>query len=221
MIQALIFDFDGVIIDQSEALFQAYQHILKRFKVHYSVDDFNRYFGLKGTEHLCCVLEPQGIMLDDDELEKLIAERDRFYIRLCGAQTQMLPGVKRLLDAAREHGVPLGLATSTCRRNLDYFLPRLGIEEYFDATVAGDEVTSGKPDPEAYIAVCSALCVEPALCLGIEDTDYGVAALKRAGLRAVAVTLANRREHDFAQADIVVSSLAELSWKQIEDITKG
>ena len=159
-----------------------------------------------------------NIELSDEELNKLVAERDIFYRQICSEHLEALPGVKSLLVDLRQNNLKVGLATSTSRGNIEFFLPKLGIYDYFDQIVAGTDVTCGKPDPEIYLKTCKKLDVKPINCVGIEDTEIGVNALKNANMKSVAVTLTNRKEYDFSDADLVVKTLEEINFNMVKEL---
>jgi len=215
MIQAVIFDFDGILLDTSNQLYRGYKKVFKRFNIDYKKEQFNENYGLKTKEHFKKVLSENDIGTSNEELNKLVEERDNFYRHICNENLKSLPGAQKLLDELKNKNIKLGLASSTSRGNLNFFLPKLGLQAYFDHILAGNEVTRGKPHPEIYLTVCDHLNVEPSYCVGIEDTDKGINALKNANMKAVAVILTNRKQYDFSKADLIVRSLEELNWSKI------
>ncbi|RLF93233.1 phosphatase, partial [Thermococci archaeon] len=144
-----------------------------------------------------------------------VEERDIFYRGICN-NLELLPGARKLLYELKNKNIKLGVASSTSRGNLNFFLPKLGLQDYFDHILAGNEVTRGKPHPEIYLTICDHLNIKPSYCVGIEDTDKGINALKSANMKAVAVTLTNRKKYDFSKADLIVRSLEELNWSKIK-----
>jgi HAD superfamily hydrolase (TIGR01509 family) len=218
MLEAVIFDFDGVILDTSDQLYHGYKRIFKRYGVKYLEEQFNENYGLKTKEHFNKVLLENNITLSDEKLDELVAERDINYRKDCSVDLEPLPGTVELLTDLSDHNIKLGVASSTSRDNLDFFLPKIGVESYFNFTLAGTEVSSGKPNPEIYSRICEHLNVDPKSCIGIEDTDKGIAALKNAGMKAIAVTLTNRKKYDFSKADLVVYSLEELNLDKLSSI---
>jgi HAD superfamily hydrolase (TIGR01509 family) len=117
-------------------------------------------------------------------------------------------GALDLLDALRERGVPLGLVSSSYRRLMDAALDTLGADR-FDVTVAGDEVTHGKPDPEPYLTACHRLAVEPSRTVVLEDTATGVRSAEAAGCLVVGVP--SVAPIDVAPGRRIVTSLRAVS----------
>jgi len=215
MIQAVIFDFDGVLLDTSDQLYQGYKKVFTRLNIDYKKEQFNENYGLKTKEHFKKVLSENNIRISNEELNKLVEERDIFYRGICN-NLELLPGARKLLYELKNKNIKLGVASSTSRGNLNFFLPKLGLQDYFDHILAGNEVTRGKPHPEIYLTICDHLNIKPSYCVGIEDTDKGINALKSANMKAVAVTLTNRKKYDFSKADLIVRSLEELNWPKIK-----
>ena len=156
-LKAAIFDFDGVLLDTSNQLCEGYKRVLAGFGVEYKVEQFNENYGLKTKEHFAKVLRENNIKLQEHELDGLVKERDVFYRKKCQDVTEPLPGVVGLLEELKKNGLKIGVASSTSRDNLDYFLPKIGILKYFDYILAGTEVSHGKPHPEIYLKTCEKL----------------------------------------------------------------
>ena len=119
-----------------------------------------------------------------------------------------LPGVRELLDSLDANGVPRAIVTSTPRANLDLILASLGLTERFQALVAEEDASKGKPDPEGFLVAAERLGVSPAHCVVIEDAPAGLQAAKAAGMRAIGVTTTHPAP-DLADADLVVDTLTE------------
>jgi beta-phosphoglucomutase len=203
-LEAVVFDFDGVLLDTSDQLYIGYKRVFAKFGIEYHEWQFNENYGLKTKEHFNKILIENNKKLTDEQLNQLVVERDEFYREKCQEVTEPLPGVVKLLKDLKNKDIKLGVASSTSRDNLDYFLPKINILQYFDCTLAGTEVSHGKPNPEIYLKLCDMLKANPIKCVGLEDTDKGVAALRNAGIYAIAVTLTNRKKYNFSKADLVV-----------------
>ena len=118
-------------------------------------------------------------------------------------------GVASVLDWADANGVPVAMASTTSRENLNALFAALGgIEERFAFVSDVATVKRPKPDPEVFTVVCERLGVEPSECVGIEDTGVNVAAPVEAGLRTIAFPGENAREQDYSRADVVVDELS-------------
>lgn len=133
---------------------------------------------------------------------------ERFRERTAGEGP--LPGVADALDAAREMGLRVGLASSSTRAWVVPQLRALGLLDRFDAIRTADDVRQVKPDPELYRSVLAALGVEPAHAVAVEDSPNGALAARRAGMRCVVVPNAVTLHLAFGEVDLRLGSLAEL-----------
>ena len=138
-----------------------------------------------------------------------------------GRRTEMilantvLPGVLHHLDAARELGLKLGVASSSTGDWVRGHLARLGILERFECLRCRDDVANAKPEPDLYIAVLQCLGVPPSEALAIEDSPHGITAAKRAGMRCVAIPNSITARLDLSHADLTLTSLADLTLRQL------
>ena len=122
---------------------------------------------------------------------------------------ERVPGATELVRALHREGVPLGVATSGQRGYAEGLLAELGLRECFSTVVTADDVRTGKPHPEGFLAACAGLGVPPERAVGFEDAPAGVAAVKAAGMTCVGVTTTVPAEL-LAEADHVVADLKEV-----------
>ena len=121
-----------------------------------------------------------------------------------------LPGVIRLINSLNEHGFKIALASSAPIENIRLVTQGLGIDDFFQAIVSGQEVAEGKPSPQGFLLAAQRLGVAPDNCIVIEDAVAGVTACQRAGMHCIAVTNTHPRER-LAEADLIVDTLEELA----------
>ncbi|MFT3870260.1 MAG: HAD-IA family hydrolase [Nibricoccus sp.] len=205
MIRAFIFDFDGLILDTESPIIEAWAQLHTRAGL---LCDHRQALDLIGeVDH---DFDPWHVFPTHFDRQQLEDEH-RTLTRAITRQQPLLPGVRERLDEATQLGLKLAVASNSSHRHVDGHLQRLGLFEYFATTRCRDDVARGKPEPDVYRAVIDALGIPPGEAVAFEDSKAGVIAAKRAGLRAVAVPNNCTRHHDFAQADLVASSLAELT----------
>jgi HAD superfamily hydrolase (TIGR01509 family) len=208
MITALVFDFDGLICDTETVVFESVQRVFRDHGVDLTLDEWLPAVGAAEAPDWPVLLEAAvGRPLDRAMLR---AARQGHSDELM-AVLALLPGVEALLDAARAAGVPCAMASNSPREWVAGNLERLGLAERFDVVVAVDEVTRPKPDPEPYLRAVAALGASPATTVGLEDTEIGLTAAHRAGLYTVAVPGPMSAHHDFSAADLVVTSLTDVT----------
>lgn len=205
MIQAFIFDFDGLILDTESPIIDAWMQVHTDAGLTCAHQQALDLIG--EVDHSVDFWSAFGPAADRIALEQKMRQIKRARIE---AQ-DLLPGVRDRLNEAREQGLKLAIASNSPHRWVDGHLQRLGLFEYFATTRCRDDVARGKPEPDVYRAVIEALGIAPGEAVAFEDSKAGIIAAKRAGLRAVAVPNNCTRHHDFSQADLLANSLAEFT----------
>jgi HAD superfamily hydrolase (TIGR01509 family) len=182
-VAAVLFDMDGLLIDSEPVWYDVESAVVARLGGVWTPADQAACIG--GTMAASCryMIERTGASESAEQLsEEMVDEMVARFRRYLPVKDGALP----LLDALRERGVPLGLVSSSYRRLMAAALDTLGVDP-FDVTVAGDEVTHGKPDPEPYLTACELLGVDPSDTVVLEDADTGVRSAEAAGCIVVAV----------------------------------
>jgi HAD superfamily hydrolase (TIGR01509 family) len=215
MIRALVFDFDGLILDTEYPDYQSWQEIYQAHGAHLPLSAWERSIGSMDLDLLdpYAYLEAQiGRPVDREEIR---ARRRSRLAELVAAQS-VLPGVEDYLADARRLGLKLGLASSSSRAWVTGCLAQFGLNgTTFDCIRCGDEVKRTKPDPELYLAALDALAVRADQAVALEDSPNGVAAAKGAGLYCVAVPSTLTRRLPFDRADMRLNSLADMSLEKL------
>ena len=207
MIRAIVFDFDGLILDTEEPIYRSWLEVYEAHGEDLPFEQWVKTVGSTNTEfHPQHHLEERlGRPLSKEVIERRIGRRTELIL----AQ-QLLPGILQQLDAARSLGLKLGVASSSTRDWVSGHLTRLGILNRFDCVRCRDDVTNAKPAPDLYIAVLACLGVNSSESLAIEDSPNGVVAAKSAGMLCVAIPNSITARLDLSHADLVLRSLAEV-----------
>jgi HAD superfamily hydrolase (TIGR01509 family) len=212
LIRAIVFDFDGLILDTEEPIYRSW---LEVYEAHGEDLPFDRWVLTVGSTD--SVFHPQHHL--EEKLGRPLAEevltrrRDRRTEMILA--NHVLPGVVQRLDEAREIGLKLGVASSSTREWVSGHLARLGILDRFDCLRCRDDVANAKPEPDLYLAVLACLGVGAGESVAIEDSPNGVAAAKRAGMKCVAIPNSITARLDLSHADLILNSLAELTVAQL------
>ncbi len=205
MIRALVFDFDGLILDTETPLIDAYAAVHEQHGV-----VFDRSLFIRSVGHADYSFDPwHGFSPHADRAELELqrrAAKDDFIL-----QQPVLPGVAALLESARAEELKVGLASNSSHAWCDAHLTRLGLFRHFHFVACREDVTSPKPEPDLYRLALNQLGVRPHEALAFEDSHTGSLAARRAGLKVVAVPNPSTAHHDFSHADLKVASLAEVT----------
>ncbi len=215
---AVIFDFDGVIVDTEPLHYQAFQKVLKQFGLSFSWQEYvDIYMGFDDRDAFIEAFTAKGKTVAPSELHDLIDRKARCFqhiIRDDGVTAY--PGVVDLITKLHHERVPLAISSGALRSDITPILETLHIGDCFDIIVTADDVAKSKPDPACYRLAFEKLSARnrsPAISLSrtiaIEDTPAGITSAKAAGLQVVAVTNSYSRGI-VSEAAGIVSSLEEL-----------
>jgi HAD superfamily hydrolase (TIGR01509 family) len=204
-IRALVFDFDGLIVDTEGPIFRAWQRI---YREHGQELPRERWLTIIGTatgpfDPLLDLRKRTGEALAGDALDAL----ERRYYQEATAMQQLLPGVERYLADARRLQLKTAVASSSKATWVMDHLERFGIQENFDAILCREDVSRTKPDPELYLKALERLAVTPSEAIAFEDSANGIRAAKAAGIFCVAVPNPLTADMDLHQADLRLESL--------------
>ncbi|MCC6500491.1 MAG: HAD family phosphatase [Anaerolineales bacterium] len=219
MLKALLFDFDGLILDTETPDFLVWKNIYQEHGFEFPHGEWGKIIGGNGltdfdaASHLS--LLSQG-RLDSVSLR---ARHSVESLAMLDAQAVM-PGVLDMIHAAKAHGLKLAIASSSHHSWVDTHAKRLGIFHLFDAVVAADDVGVGrtKPNPDLFLTALNQLQVAKESAVVFEDSPNGVKAANRAGIFVVAVPNQATSILSFDGANRVVQSLAELTFQRLNDL---
>jgi len=209
MIRALIFDFDGLIIDTETALIDAFAMVFAR-----AGKPFSRQRALDAVGRVDLPFDPWATFGPNADRAALERELQHFNRELV-AKRPVLPGVKSYLQEARRRGLHVGLASNSDHAHVEGHLRRLGLLAAFDYLRCIEDVPAGKPAPDLYRAVIDHFGVAGSEAIAFEDSTHGARAAKAAKLWCVAIPGPSSLHHDLAHADLTVSSLAELPFEDL------
>jgi len=183
---AIIFDMDGTMVDNMALHNQTWLDYLTEAGVQPDAQTFNDRTAGKTTPEIIRLY--LGQHLSEAEIRNHSAEKELRYREKFSLGAKPIPGLKDLLHAARGRGIKLGVATSAPPENVRVVLESLGLVDFFDAVVNGEEIEKGKPDPEIFLTAAERLQTPPARCMVFEDSHLGIEAALRAKMRVILVT---------------------------------
>ncbi|QKW36490.1 HAD family phosphatase [Actinomadura sp. NAK00032] len=182
-LQAVMFDMDGLLIDSEHVWLEVETEVMAWLGGEWTPAHQERLVGGSIAIAVDYMLELTGASADPAEIARRMLDGMTERLTAC---VPMMPGAKELLAAVRAAGVPAALVSSSHRRLIEPVLDAIG-REHFALSVAGDEVSRTKPDPEPYLTAAARLGADPARCVVLEDSPNGVAAGEAAGCATVAV----------------------------------
>ena len=206
MIRALIFDFDGLIVDTETPALESWREIYAEYGHELTLDLWKDALGRAPGEgfdalsHLATLVDPPF------DQAALLARRMERKHALCITQP-LLPGVERMLAQARELGLPCAVASSSDRAWVEGWLRRHNIAAAFACVRTADDVAAAKPAPDLFLSAAACLGVPPHACLVFEDSPNGILAARAAGMRCVAVPCTITAQVALPPADLVLASL--------------
>ena len=211
---AVIFDFDGIVLDSETPEYESHRRIYERCGVTLTVDEWCGVIGTWSEGHdeqwftrLCAQ------SADAPAREAYFAERRRIFEEI--VPTDPMRGIPELLTALRGAAIPAAIASSAPARWVVAAIERLGIRAFFDAVVTGDEVVHRKPAPDVYLEAARRLGVDPAQSVAIEDSGPGITAARAAGMKAIAIPHWLTHTHDLNGADLTVAHAGELTLEHL------
>ena len=210
MIKAVVFDFDGLIIDTESLWYSAFNEVLQDYGHELPYEVFAQCVGTSDEALHAFIEEKIGL----ESIESIV-QLARANHRLKTDQLEIRAGVKAYLAEAKREGLLIGLASSSRREWVEGFLVKLGIREEFAVIKTGDQVERIKPDPALYTLAVEALGVQPAEAVAFEDSANGAKAAVAAGLHCVIVPNDATRELVFEQYSLRLESMSDMSLQNV------
>ena len=219
MIEAVIFDKDGVLMLTELIYHKAYQDALRHFgaRGEYTWEEHRKRSGMRTSETFLVLRKKFGLTISLDEF---IPEYRKRYTDLIMAEGLTVPeGVRELLFALKKINMPISIATGGSRKSTDLTLEKTGLASEFEIVVTSDDVAKGKPDPEIFLLAAKRMGVPPHKCLVIGDSINDVLGAKAAGMKVIAITDDfYSRDPELALPDIEVNEFKEITLEMLKSI---
>jgi len=216
MLRLVIFDFNGIIVDDEPIHFKLFQQVLGEEGIILTEDAYYaRYLGFDDRGAFIAGFRDNDRAWTDQKLSELIARKALYYQNAIRNHVVIFPGVKSLIYELAP-SVPLAVASGALRHEIATILTTAGLLNYFQAIVSAEDVEQGKPEPEIFLTVLAKLNagakpqIEPADCVVIEDSKEGIRGARAAGMKCLAVTNSHPAEL-LGEANVVVKSLEEVT----------
>jgi len=216
MLKAVIFDFDGVIVDTEGLHLRAFNEVAAPFNIEISEKDYyGKYLGLNDREVFEILVADNRLIGCTDKIAGLVVQKTAVFKQLAATEAAVIEGVTEFLDMLKQNNIPAAICSGALESEIKLLLTGTELSGYFHVIVAAEHVTKGKPDPEGFLL---ALCrlneklntdIKPTECIVIEDSHWGLQAAKAAGMHPLAVTNTYTAER-LTLAEKIVAKLAEL-----------
>jgi len=213
MIKAVIFDFDGLIVDTESVWFDAYKEVLHRYEVELTLQKFSEVVGTSDE----ILFDFINSNLKEPIEKELIEQMAKELVDEKLLEPSLRESVEDYLISAKNAGLQIALASSSSREWVESFLKKLNIYEYFSVIKTKDDVKKVKPDPELYLKAIEEIGVQVSEAISFEDSLNGLIAATKAGLHCVIVPNQVTSHLEFENHSLRLSSMAE---KSLEDVIK-
>jgi beta-phosphoglucomutase-like phosphatase (HAD superfamily) len=227
MLQAVVFDFDGVLVDSEPMHYRAFLRIAREQGFDYELS-YERYIevyiGFDDRDMFRHLLSELSRPADEALVRRLIdAKEPAFAAEVNKAARDGTLAIAGSLKLARHlwtQGVPIAIGSGATRADIALMLEALGLGEAFPIRVTADDVQRSKPDPVTYVKAAWALGFAPSEVLAIEDTPAGLTSAKAAGLRRLGLTTTHRAEQ-LKLAERIVDDLGPVTWAKLQEWFTG
>ena len=214
---ALIFDMDGVLVDNSLFHKRAWKFFCWQHGFRLTEDQLRQHVYGRTNKNILTYLFGT---LSKKKILNYAAEKEEIYRKLFSPHFAPVRGIERLFHDLRKHHVLRGLATSAPPINVAYVLRKMGLRRFFKTIVDDTMVQHGKPHPEVYLKTAQKLGVDPVHCVVFEDAVSGVQAAKAAGMHVIAVTTTHSRR-ELREADIIIPDFTRLSFERVKHLSRS
>ena len=214
---AVIFDFDGIMVDTEPLHYQAFQTVLEPLEFGFSWQEYReKYMGYDDRDAFTEAFRAKGKAVNSEELACLIKNKALAFLNVIKNGITPYPGVVDLVTQLHHKHIPIAISSGALQSDIKPILKILNIENCFKIIVTADDVSKSKPDPESYCLAFDKIksdyrkdSIAVTNTIAIEDTPAGIASAKAACLQVVAVTNSYPCEH-LTEADFIIQSLEEL-----------
>jgi HAD superfamily hydrolase (TIGR01509 family) len=217
MIQTVIFDMDGVIVDTEPVHRYAYFKQFDELNIAVTEEMYTSFTGFSTRNTFQTLKEAFQLNHDVEDLiqRKRSIFNDAFDTK---KDLELLEGVEKLIKELHENGIQLILASSASKVTIDRVFTRFGLHEYFTHVVSGEDFPKSKPHPAIFEHAASLSIAPKENCIVIEDSTNGVRASKAAGIFCVGYNSIHSKDQDLSEADIVINHFNELGFDEVKNM---
>ncbi|UOE60681.1 beta-phosphoglucomutase [Priestia filamentosa] len=210
-IQAVIFDFDGVIVDTVPLYYKATKVIADKLGVTFTSEMNQQLQGVNRKQTIMTLLKDSTKIYSEQEVYELGEQKNEEYKKLIQNLDEkvVLPGIQVFLGELKKRGIPTAVASSSS--NAPYLIEKIGLSSYFDHIVDVTKIKKGKPNPEIFLTAARQLQIPPQDCIAIEDGRAGLEGIQKANMFSVGVG----EDEMMKNADLYVEKTEELTFEKL------
>ena len=230
MLKAVIFDFDGVISDSEPAHYKAVNAVISRFGIQIPRDKYwADYLGFNDVDCFAAVSDEYNLNLTSRAVTELVGEKIGVFAKLAAQESSIIDGVAGFIEMLKTRGIRLAICSGALLADIELMLEGIVFADLFEVIVTADTegLGRGKPYPDGYLLTVDKLneagleTIEPANCVVIEDSHWGLEAAAAAGMARIAVANTYPADELSKFADKVVSRLDDLTIEELEQLCTG
>jgi len=221
MLKAVIFDFDGVITDSEILHLRAFNRSLVPYGIEISTKDYYaNYLGYSDFDCYKALIDNGLLKIDEHQIDKILGQKCKIFEELTRTEGRTIEGVHEFLKMLKKSNVPMAICSGSLMAEIELMLDEAKLRHFFSVIVSAEQVKKGKPSPEGFLLTLKKLnkkCHPPIAareCIVIEDSRWGLAAGKAAGMHTVAVT----NSYDAGQLTLAEKVVARLDELTIDDL---
>jgi HAD superfamily hydrolase (TIGR01509 family) len=211
MIEAVIFDMDGVIIDSEPLHFESHKLTMRDFGIEITDDELYNYMGISNSVMWKDFSKKYRLSCSVTELLEHQKKHNKYLFE--SKKLEPIKGIQELLDKLVCDNIKIALASSSSKVFIKMILNNLNIIKFFIVIVSGEEVQHSKPSPEIFIKTAKLLNIYTSNCLVIEDSEHGIKAAKLAGMKCIGFKNPNSGNQRLNLADTIVDSIGGIDYK--------
>lgn len=215
MIKSIIFDMDGVLVDNSSVHVEAFVSWCKSRNIDFPPEKLNALFGMGNDDIMKVVMNDPH--LTEEQIAIYANEKEQIYREIFEESIKPTPGLVDIIKEFKSMGLTIAVGSSGMRKNVDFVLEKCGIAQYFDAIADGDMITKAKPDPEVFLLAAKMLGRSSEECLVFEDSFAGIEAARAAGMKVIALTTTFPRE-SHKDYDALIDDFTQITARQAVEL---
>lgn len=223
MLQAVIFDFDGVITDSEILHFRSFNRVLAGYSAEITMKDYYKtYLGLTDVDCFNLLIR-EGHLKAGTQIEELVKQKNQIFNELAKTEGRIIEGVRDFLQMLRQNNIPMAICSGALLAEIELLLEEAKLRHFFEVIVSAEQVRKGKPSPDGFLLTLHKLNkgrqtpITAAQCVVMEDSHWGLAAAKAAGMHTIAITNSYDAQQ-LALAEKIVARLSELSIGDLQQL---